>query len=85
MLSEEFGDNSLYEVSDEVEKVMWDEKKLFANADFFHASAYYYMGISKYYKNDDAKSSFLETTQVSKSKFPVAKRNVQVRFTRDKC
>ena len=46
LLSEEFGDNSLYEVSDEVEKVMWDEKKLFANADFFHASAYYYMGIA---------------------------------------
>jgi 2-methylcitrate synthase len=24
---------------------MWDEKKLFPNADFFHASAYRFMGI----------------------------------------
>ena len=24
---------------------MWDEKKLFPNADFFHASAYHFMGI----------------------------------------
>ena len=44
-LSEKFGDSTLYEVSEEVEKTMWDEKKLFANADFFHASAYFYMGI----------------------------------------
>ena len=44
-LSDEFGDSTLYEVSEEVEKTMWDEKKLFANADFFHASAYFYMGI----------------------------------------
>jgi len=44
-LSYEFGDSTLYEVSEEVEKTMWDEKKLFANADFFHASAYFYMGV----------------------------------------
>ena len=24
---------------------MWEEKELFPNADFFHASAYHYMGI----------------------------------------
>lgn len=45
VLSEEVGDKSLYAVSEEVEKVMWDEKKLFCNADFFHASAYHFMGI----------------------------------------
>ncbi|MEK9650239.1 MAG: 2-methylcitrate synthase [Gammaproteobacteria bacterium] len=45
MLSKEYGDDSLFQVSDEVEKVMWDEKRLFANADFFHASAYFFMGI----------------------------------------
>ena len=28
-----------------VEEVMWREKKLFCNADFFHASAYNFMGI----------------------------------------
>ena len=44
-LSQEYGDDSLYQVSEEVEKVMWDEKKLFPNADFFHASAYFYLGI----------------------------------------
>ena len=33
-LAEEAGDMTLYEVSEAVEKVMWDEKKLFANADF---------------------------------------------------
>ena len=35
----------LYPVSCAIEKVMWDEKALFANADFFHASAYNFMGI----------------------------------------
>ena len=44
-LSQEYGDDSLYQVSEEVEKVMWDEKKLFPNADFFHASAYHLMDI----------------------------------------
>ena len=44
-LAEEVGDTVLYPVSVAVEKKMWDEKKLFANADFFHASAYHFMGI----------------------------------------
>jgi len=44
-LAEEAGDMKLYVVSEAVEKVMWDEKKLFANADFFAASVYHYMGI----------------------------------------
>ena len=44
-LSKEVGDTTLYPVSVEVEKVMWEEKKLFCNADFFHASAYNFMGI----------------------------------------
>jgi 2-methylcitrate synthase len=44
-LAEEAGDKILYPVSEAVEKLMWDEKKLFANADFFHASAYNFMGI----------------------------------------
>jgi 2-methylcitrate synthase len=39
------GDETLYPVSEAVEKMLWDEKKLFANADFFHASAYHFMGI----------------------------------------
>ncbi|MDH3337210.1 MAG: 2-methylcitrate synthase [Gammaproteobacteria bacterium] len=44
-LAEEFGDTRLYQVSDRCEEVMWREKKLFCNADFFHASAYHFMGI----------------------------------------
>jgi len=44
-LAKEANDKVLYPVSVAVEKTMWDEKKLFANADFFHASAYHFMGI----------------------------------------
>ena len=39
------GNTSLYDISVRCESVMWREKKLFCNADFFHASAYNYMGI----------------------------------------
>lgn len=44
-LSDQVGDEVLFDVSEEVEKIMMDEKKLFANADFYHASAYHFMGI----------------------------------------
>ncbi|MDT0596320.1 bifunctional 2-methylcitrate synthase/citrate synthase [Glaciecola petra] len=44
-LSEEFGDSTLYDVSVRCEAVMKREKGLFCNADFFHASAYNFMGI----------------------------------------
>jgi 2-methylcitrate synthase len=44
-LAEDIGDTTLYPVSVRCEKVMWREKKLFCNADFFHASAYHFMGI----------------------------------------
>jgi 2-methylcitrate synthase len=44
-LSAEVGDKVLYPVSVRCEEVMWREKKLFCNADFFHASAYNFMGI----------------------------------------
>jgi len=44
-LSEEVGDDRLYAVSEAIEKVMWEEKKLFANADFYTASAYHFLGI----------------------------------------
>ncbi|RAU16998.1 2-methylcitrate synthase [Nitrincola tibetensis] len=44
-LSAQVGDTHLYAVSERVEAVMWREKKLFCNADFFHASAYHFMGI----------------------------------------
>ena len=44
-LAAQVGDTTLYPVSVRVEDVMWREKKLFCNADFFHASAYHFMGI----------------------------------------
>jgi len=44
-LAEFVGDSVLYPVSVRCEEVMWREKKLFCNADFFHASAYHFMGI----------------------------------------
>ncbi|WP_199508791.1 MULTISPECIES: 2-methylcitrate synthase [unclassified Psychrobacter] len=44
-LAAEVNDNRLYPISVRVEEVMWREKKMFANADFFHASAYHFMGI----------------------------------------
>ncbi|TBW51564.1 2-methylcitrate synthase [Marinobacter halodurans] len=44
-LAQEVGDQVLYPVSVRCEEVMWREKKLFCNADFFHASAYHFMGI----------------------------------------
>ena len=44
-LAEERGDMTLYEVSEAIEKLMWDEKKLFANADFYAATVYHYMGV----------------------------------------
>ncbi len=44
-LAEDVGDTVLYPVSLRCEEVMWREKKLFCNADFFHASAYHFMGI----------------------------------------
>ena len=44
-LSNLVGDTKLYPISCAIEKVMWEQKKLFANADFFHASAYHLIGI----------------------------------------
>lgn len=44
-LSEDNGDLSLYQISERIEQVMQQEKKLFANLDFYSASAYRCMGI----------------------------------------
>ncbi len=47
-LAEDVGNTVLYPVSEAIETVMWEEKKLFANADFFAASVYHFMGIPTY-------------------------------------
>ena len=44
-LANKINDDKLYPISVRCEEVMWREKKLFCNADFFHASAYHFMGI----------------------------------------
>ncbi len=44
-LAEQCGNQLLFDVSDAVERTMKEEKNMFANADFFHASAYHFMGI----------------------------------------
>jgi 2-methylcitrate synthase len=44
-LAEERGDERIFAVSEAIEKLMWDEKKLFPNADFYSASAYHFLGV----------------------------------------
>jgi len=44
-LGESVGDTRLYPVSEAIDKVMWDEKKLFPNLDFYSATAYHFLGI----------------------------------------
>ena len=44
-LSEEKGDMSMFDVSERIEQIMWDEKHLFPNLDFYSASVYNMLGI----------------------------------------
>lgn len=44
-LGESVNDTVLYPVSERIEEVMWREKKLFPNLDFYSASAYHFLGI----------------------------------------
>jgi len=44
-LSVDVGNTTMFDVSEAIERVMKEEKGMFANADFFHASAYHFMGI----------------------------------------
>lgn len=44
-LADDAGNTTLYPVSEAIEKLMWDEKHLFPNLDFYSASVYHFMGI----------------------------------------
>jgi 2-methylcitrate synthase len=44
-LSDAAGDARFYPVSEVIERIMWDEKKLFPNLDFYSATAYHFCGI----------------------------------------
>jgi 2-methylcitrate synthase len=44
-LALEAGDTKLFPIFECIEKILWDEKKLFPNLDFYSAAAYHFCGI----------------------------------------
>ncbi|PAF48645.1 2-methylcitrate synthase [Helicobacter sp. 12S02232-10] len=48
-LAQDVGNKIIYPISEAIEKLMWEEKKLFPNLDFYSASTYHFMGIPTAY------------------------------------
>jgi len=48
-LADDVGNTNIFPISEVIEKIMWDEKKLFPNLDFYSASTYHFMGIPTAY------------------------------------
>ena len=48
-LADDVGNSTIFPISEIIEKIMWDEKKLFPNLDFYSASTYHFMDIPTAY------------------------------------